>query len=179
MLALAQWTCGQRLLAGCVWPQRLDCYRLQDSDQPHWSQDHQRGGGSGGPPLSDDPARVCAHNHRHTHSSGTLWSRSSGEFCVCFKAPPTLAAARIHFWRTSSEGGVWWMGEDKPLVTVEEEKVAGAELLVGLTALMISWPFLEKLKSLQASGGILLSCRTGRKSRRCRWCRRRSKKRSR
>jgi len=54
------------------------------------------------------------------------------------------------------------MDGDEPLVKKEEEEEEGvgvAELLAGGTALMISWPFLEKLKSLLASGGMLPSYR--------------------
>lgn len=46
-----------------------------------------------------------------------------------------------------------------PLVRVEEEaERGGVEQLDGSTALIMSWPRLEKLKSLRASGGMLLSC---------------------
>ncbi|TNN65750.1 hypothetical protein EYF80_024043 [Liparis tanakae] len=60
-------------------------------------------------------------------------------------APPTLAAVMIHFCKTGSEeGGVLLMGGYEPLVKREEEEeeeeegVGVAELLAGVTALMIS-----------------------------------------
>ena len=64
----------------------------------------------------------------------------SAGVCWFNTAPPTLAAARIHFWRKSDEGGVWRTGTDEPLVRTEEEVdgAGGAEVPAALTALMIS-----------------------------------------
>ena len=68
----------------------------------------------------------------------------------------TLAAARSHLWS--------WSGERRP-TEERAEPLDSTEpgpdvhrLLAGRLALTISWPFLEKLNSLQVSGGMQFSC---------------------
>lgn len=104
---------------------------------------------------------LYAHTRRDTHTVTDCTVRGYAVLVfMCFIALPTLAAERIHFCRRSDGGGVWCIDVDEPLVRMEEEAdwADGAVALDGLMALMISWPFLEKLNSLQESGGIWLNC---------------------